>query len=400
MRFPPWGDLLTAYNGAAISYDEIGNPDGYSDRTFTWEHGRQLAAQTKGGVEWTYTYDANGMRTKRSSDSKTYEYVYSGDKLVQMTITDHTTSPETVQLMEFSYDAAGQPLTFTIDGVTYYYVLNIQGDVMGMVDGDGNLLYTMVYEGYGAGYYFSGGSAAATTLLGTNPLGYRGYVMDSGTGLYYLQSRYYDPEIGRFLNADAFASTGQGLIGNNMFAYCLNNPVNMVDHEGTDAILVIHYVLGQGGLIIVGHALLYIQDSNGDWYCVEFTGKKKSDAKVYVYPADTEEVEKMSQGKYVWGKEYVYLEGDSTEAYQAAKKYEGTNYDGYNFFTNNCADFEHEILEKVDFEGDVVELFLSMYDPLVPRDNVRYLWVAKLYNKIVTPAVNLTIQIKEALEFD
>ncbi len=230
-----WGDLLTAYNGAAISYDEIGNPDGYSDRTFTWEHGRQLASQTKGSVEWEYTYNSAGLRTKRSSDSKTYEYVYSGDKLVQMTITDHTTSPETVQLMEFSYDAAGQPLTFTIDGVTYYYVLNIQGDVMGMVDGDGNLLYTMVYEGYGAGYYFSGGSAAATMLLGTNPLGYRGYVMDAGTGLYYLQSRYYDPEIGRFINADGYTSTGQGLLSNNMFAYCLNNPAAFVDGSGTYA---------------------------------------------------------------------------------------------------------------------------------------------------------------------
>lgn len=68
MRSLPWGNLLTAYNGTEISYDEIGNPDGYSDRTFTWEHGRQLANQTRNGVTWTYTYDANGMRTKRSSD--------------------------------------------------------------------------------------------------------------------------------------------------------------------------------------------------------------------------------------------------------------------------------------------------------------------------------------------
>ena len=128
------------------------------------------------------------------------------------------------------------------------------GDVMGMVDGDGNLLYTMVYEGYGAGYYFSGGSAAATMLLGTNPLGYRGYVTDSGTGLYYLQSRYYDPVIGRFLNADAFASTGQGLLGNNMFAYCLNNPVNMVDYSGHYAIEAIWAII----LVIVAAVAIVI----------------------------------------------------------------------------------------------------------------------------------------------
>ena len=59
-----------------------------------------------------------------------------------------------------------------------------------------------------------------------------GYVYDEETGLYYLQSRYYDPEIGRFLNADAFASTGQGFTGNNMFAYCLNNPANNEDPFG------------------------------------------------------------------------------------------------------------------------------------------------------------------------
>ena len=61
---------------------------------------------------------------------------------------------------------------------------------------------------------------------------YRGYVYDTESELYYLQSRYYDPEVGRFLNADSFASTGQGLLGNNMFAYCNNNPVNLSDYSG------------------------------------------------------------------------------------------------------------------------------------------------------------------------
>ena len=65
-----------------------------------------------------------------------------------------------------------------------------------------------------------------------NPLRYRGYVYDTETGLYYLQSRYYDPKIGRFINADAFPSTGQGFIGNNMFAYCGNDPVNRTEIGG------------------------------------------------------------------------------------------------------------------------------------------------------------------------
>ncbi len=62
---------------------------------------------------------------------------------------------------------------------------------------------------------------------------YRGYVFDQETGLYYLQSRYYNPEVGRFINADAYTSTGQGMLGNNMFAYCNNNPVNRQDPSGS-----------------------------------------------------------------------------------------------------------------------------------------------------------------------
>ena len=72
----------------------------------------------------------------------------------------------------------------------------------------------------------------ASTLGAHNPLRYRGYVYETETTLYYLQSRYYDPDLGRFLNADAFASTGQGILGNNMFAYCGNNPVSRKDTNG------------------------------------------------------------------------------------------------------------------------------------------------------------------------
>ena len=89
----------------------------------------------------------------------------------------------------------------------------------------------------------------ANTLGLHNPLRYRGYVYDRETGLYYLQSRYYNPEWGRFINADGLISTGQGLIGNNMYAYCLNNPINHKDNTGTSAILVTLGIMAIGGLI-------------------------------------------------------------------------------------------------------------------------------------------------------
>jgi RHS repeat-associated protein len=78
----------------------------------------------------------------------------------------------------------------------------------------------------------------ASTLGLYNPLRYRGYVYDTELGLYYLQSRYYNPTWGRFINADALVSTGQGILGNNMFAYCRNNPVSRKDAAGTDDICV------------------------------------------------------------------------------------------------------------------------------------------------------------------
>ena len=91
----------------------------------------------------------------------------------------------------------------------------------------------MVEYTYNAwGVLLSTTGSMASTLGVHNPLRYRGYVYDNETALYYLQSRYYDPDVGRFINADAFASTGQGILGNNMFAYCLNNPVNMIDPNG------------------------------------------------------------------------------------------------------------------------------------------------------------------------
>ena len=84
-------------------------------------------------------------------------------------------------------------------------------------------------------------------MSANNHLLYHGYVVDKGTGLYYLQSRYYDPNVGRFINADSLVSTGQGLLGYHMFSYCLNNPVNRGDSEGTVSLwyyLIIDHDMG------------------------------------------------------------------------------------------------------------------------------------------------------------
>ena len=102
---------------------------------------------------------------------------------------------------------------------------------MMLLDADGEMVVDYTVDAWGRVYAIDG--SMANTLGVLNPLIYRGYVYGHETGLYYLNSRYYDPEVGRFLNADILLSTGQGLLGNNMFAYCRNNPVMRADATGT-----------------------------------------------------------------------------------------------------------------------------------------------------------------------
>ncbi len=102
-----------------------------------------------------------------------------------------------------------------------------------MLDSTGITVTSYEYDPFGNIITATGIMAEA------NPLRYRGYYYDRETGFYYLNSRYYDPKIGRFINADSYVSTGQGIVGYNMFAYCGNNPVNASDPEGHSWILAL-----------------------------------------------------------------------------------------------------------------------------------------------------------------
>ncbi len=152
----------------------------------------------------------------------TYRYYYAGGKLMRMTWGTNT--------IDFFYDANGTPYAMKYNGTVYYYITNLQGDVMRIVDGSQNTVTSYDYDPYGKVI------SATGTLANINPLRYRGYVYDQETGFYYLQSRYYDPTVGRFINADSYATTGQGIIGHNMFAYCEDNPVNKLDPAGHVAV--------------------------------------------------------------------------------------------------------------------------------------------------------------------
>lgn len=220
-----WKDLLTAYNGTPITYDAIGNPLTDGTWTYTWQHGRQLAGMEKDGRSLSYTYNADGKRIAKTVDGVTYNYHYLGDQLVEMTWGDNR--------MRFTYDAIG-PATVEYNGTIYTYVKNAQGDVVSIVNYDGIEVMAYIYDAWGN--QLSTYGSMEPTLGRKNPLRYRGYVYDTETGLYYLNSRYYNPTWGRFINADTTdvldASLDKANWDKNLFAYCDNNPIIRVDHGG------------------------------------------------------------------------------------------------------------------------------------------------------------------------
>ena len=231
-----WKDRLTSYNGQTITYDSIGNPLTYNNGsayTFTWE-GRQMQTATKGNTTWTYTYNADGLRTGKTNGTTTYTYTWNENR--QLSSMTWNTG-----YALFYYDADGIPYAVqNYDAIldverTYLYVTNLQGDVLSIIDASsGATAVTYTYDAWGRLVGKDGTSSDYASIYEYNPLTYRGYIYDSETGFYYLQSRYYDPTIGRFLNADdtAFLGASGTLLGWNLFVYCENNPVSGFDYSG------------------------------------------------------------------------------------------------------------------------------------------------------------------------
>lgn len=119
----------------------------------------------------------------------------------------------------------------------YYYIKNISNDITGILNNNLEQIVFYEYDSYGNIISIkdtNGNEITDSNNIGIiNPYRYKGYYYDTETNLYYLNTRYYSPVFGRFINADGYLSTGTSIIGNNMYAYCDNNPINNVDEDGT-----------------------------------------------------------------------------------------------------------------------------------------------------------------------
>ena len=244
-----WNDLLTAYDGIPIYYEgqnnglsampTSGNPtnwyNGSSYTNLTWRKGRQLSSLTKDGTSISYAYDMDGIRSSKTVGGETHTYLTQSGKVVRETIGTGSSAV----ILDFVYDNNGQPFAMCYSNnngasfVTFYYILNLQGDVVRLVNAYGQIKASYEYDAWGSVLSQQSYDDNFPYLDRVNPLRYRGYYYDKETGWYYLQSRYYDPEVGRFINADLPEYAANFSIDdNNLFAYCANNPVTRIDPKG------------------------------------------------------------------------------------------------------------------------------------------------------------------------
>ena len=215
-----WRDKLTAVNGSTIRYDAIGNPLSDGTWTYTWQNGRQLQKMQKSGVTAEFVYNADGLRVQKTVNGVVTKYTLHGKNIVHMTSgTDE---------LHFFYDAQNRPAVVVYNGVPYAYVKSLQGDIVALLNGAGNVVVSYAYDAWGAPIGKSG--SMASTLGTVQPFRYRGYVFDEEIGLYYLRSRYYSAERCRYVNADSLLRTN--LITLNAYHYCRNNSISFRDAGG------------------------------------------------------------------------------------------------------------------------------------------------------------------------
>ena len=254
--YQAWPDALTWAGGELLSYTG-GNPDNWTqNRSFAWSGGRNLQSVYQNDTLLAlYNYDSAGLRVSKLTGTGSTQY-YILDSQYQGQVSTINGQSYT---LSYYWDEAGAPMGVKLNGSAYFFVKNLQGDVVAITDYQGNVVARYTYDVWGKVLSVVNGAGNPVTdpthVANLNPFRYRGYFYDTETGFYYVSSRYYDPEIGRWINADSLVSTGQGILGNNMFVYCLNNPVNYIDRDGTNAEALQWWTTGMGWLPFADTAL-------------------------------------------------------------------------------------------------------------------------------------------------
>ncbi len=229
----------------------MGNPiSGYNGYTMVWEKGRQLKSMSKSGNSLALEYNANGIRTKKTVNGKEHNYYLQGANILFETIKDGST----ISTIQYLYDNNDEISGINYNGDIYYFVKNLQGDVIKLIDSNGDCVVKYTYGAWGKICKIADGNGDiisdtdAMHIANINPIRYRGYYYDTETKLYYLQSRYYDPETGKFINADDFVISINDI---EPYNYCNDDPINKIDKNGTFALTLLYDII-TGGLVFSG----------------------------------------------------------------------------------------------------------------------------------------------------
>lgn len=301
-----WKDKLISYNGQSITYDVAGNPTNYMGNALIWTMGRQLASF--GDI--SYTYNEDGSRTSKTVNGVTTKFYLDGTRIVEQT--DGTTT------LYFFYDSNSEVIGFRYNESDYFYVKNVMGDIVGIADIDGTLIANYTYDPWGKVLSITGSNTAIGNL---NPFRYRGYYYDSDIDLYYLQSRYYDPEVGRFINCDDVNYIGysEWSISYNPFVYCENNPVNGSDPLGNSFIERLKLIFSSIISYFNTNSVSVLSPTSYDWFessitmgnaLKEAAGAKKSTA-IMVHSGNFAFQWKNLRSKYV----IIHTHGSSIGIY-------------------------------------------------------------------------------------
>jgi RHS repeat-associated protein len=233
-------DRMACYNNECCAYDSLGNPYMYRCHDLSWTKVRKLASFDN----IQFKYNASGIRYQKFNEitEKTTNYTLDGDRILKETDGTNT--------ITYYYANGNAPIGFNYNGTDYYFCKNIQGDVVGIYNASGHIVVKYVYDAWGNHkiYDANNNEVTSTSHIGyINPIRYRGYYFDVETGLYYLGARYYDPDVGRFINADStdvVTTTLTDFTDKNLYAYCDNNPITRKDDGGEFWNFVIGGVVG------------------------------------------------------------------------------------------------------------------------------------------------------------
>ena len=228
-----WNDVLTSYNGNYMQYDANGNPVTYYDGSSMQWQGTKLCGIEKDNQKITYTYNDDGMRIYKNVNGIQTHYLVEGKDIIA-----ETTDGESIWYM---YDNKSEILGFLYQDKAYYYEKNVQKDVLRIVDEEGDIVCGYTYDAWGNIVQTEGDKNIAQL----NPIRYRSYYQDKETGYFYLQTRYYDSNTGRFINADDLARINVGDMDFNLYAYCGNDPIALYDPQGRAAVSVAMFSIKQ-----------------------------------------------------------------------------------------------------------------------------------------------------------